>query len=73
MVVDVKIPVESTRVGKAVKELSLPKESKLALIIPHEGKAHVPTANTVLRAGDQIIALTSPELEKELRTALSGV
>ena len=73
VIVDVKISPESTTVGKAVKELSLPKESKLALIIPNEGSAHVPASNTVLRAGDQIIALTSPESEEALRTALSGI
>ena len=73
MIVDVKISLESTTVGKAVKELSLPKESKLALIIPEEGSAHVPIANTVLRAGDQVIALTTPESEEALRTALRGI
>ena len=60
VIVDVKISPESTTVGKAVKDLSLPRESKLALIIPGEGSAHVPTANTVLQAGDQIIAVTYP-------------
>jgi trk system potassium uptake protein TrkA len=73
VIVDVKISPESTTVGKTVKELSLPRESKLALIIPHEGTAHVPAANTVLRAGDQIIAVTSPESEEALRSALRGM
>ena len=73
LIVDVKVSPESTTVGKTVKELDLPKESKLVLVIPHEGIAHVPVANTALRAGDQIIALTSPESEEELRAALSGI
>ena len=73
VIVDVKISPESTTVGKIVKELSLPKESKLALVIPHKGSAHVPSAHTVLRAGDQIIALTSSESEEALRTALRGI
>ena len=72
VIVDVKVSLESSTVGKTVKDLSLPKESKLALIIPHEGSAHVPAANTVLRVGDQIIALTSPDSEDALRAALSG-
>jgi Trk K+ transport system NAD-binding subunit len=50
----------------------LPKESKLALIIPNEGSAHVPVAHTVLQAGDQIIAITPPEYKEALRAALSG-
>jgi trk system potassium uptake protein TrkA len=72
VIVDVKITPESNTVGKAVKELSLPKESKLALIIPGEGSAHVPTANTVLLAGDQIIAVTTPESKEALRAALGA-
>jgi trk system potassium uptake protein TrkA len=73
VIVDVKIIAESTTVGKTVKELALPKESKLALVIPGEGNAHVPAANTVLQAGDQVIAVTSPESEEALRAALRGV
>lgn len=71
-IVTVKIPAESTTVGKSVKELSLPEESKLALIIPKERRPHIPTGSTILQAGDQIIALTPPELEEALRTALRG-
>jgi trk system potassium uptake protein TrkA len=72
VLVDVKIIPESSTVGKTVKDLDLPKESKLALIIPHEGTAHVPAVNTVLQAGDQIIAVTDRESEEALRTALRG-
>jgi trk system potassium uptake protein TrkA len=72
VIVDVKIRPESTTVGKAVKDLTLPKDSKLALIIPNEGSAHVPVAHTILQAGDQIIAITPPESKEALRAALSG-
>jgi trk system potassium uptake protein TrkA len=72
VIVDVKISPESTTVGKTVKDLSLPKESKLALIIPNEGSAHAPAANTVLQAGDQIIAVTTPETKEALQAALRG-
>jgi Trk K+ transport system NAD-binding subunit len=73
VVVDVKISPGSATVGKTVKELSLPEKSNLALIIPHEGGARTPSANTVLQAGDQIIAVTTPESEEALRNALRGV
>jgi trk system potassium uptake protein TrkA len=73
VVVDVKISPESTTVGKTVKELSLPEKSNLALIIPHDGSARTPSPGTVLQAGDQIIAVTTPESEEALRSALSGV
>jgi trk system potassium uptake protein TrkA len=71
-IVEVRIPPTSAAIGKLVKELSLPKGSKLALIIPRNRKPHMPTPSTVLREGDQIIALTAPESEEALRTALTG-
>ncbi len=73
VVVDVKISQESATVGKTVKELSLPEKSNLALIIPAQGGARTPQANTVLQAGDQIIAVTTPESEEALRNALRGI
>jgi len=71
-IIEVKIPPDSTTVGKPIKELSLPPESILSLIIRKEQKPRVPTANTILRAGDQIIAVTSPESEEALRATLTG-
>ncbi len=71
-IVEVKIPPESTTVGKPVKELSLPPGSVLSLIIRKERKPVVPTVNTVLRAGDQVIAVTTPESEEALRATLRG-
>ena len=71
-IVEVKIPPESTTIGKAVRKLSLPQGSKLALIIRETGKNRVPTLNTIIQAGDRIIVLTSPESEEALRAALRG-
>ncbi len=71
-IVEIKIPPDSTTVGKPLKELSLPPESVLSLLIRKEQKPHVPTANTILQAGDQIIAVTTPESEEALRAALRG-
>jgi len=73
VIVDVKVFPESTTVGKTVKDLALPRESKLVLIIPTQGNVYVPTASTVLLAGDQIIALTTPESQEALRETLRGV
>jgi len=71
-IVEIKIPPESKTVGKAVKELPLPEESKLVLVIPTERKPRLATASTILQAGDRVIALTPPESEEQLRTALRG-
>ena len=71
-IVEVKIPPDSTTVGKPVKELSLPPGSVLSLIIRKAGKPIVPAASTILQAEDQIIAVTTPESEEALRTVLRG-
>jgi trk system potassium uptake protein TrkA len=71
-VVELKIPADAKTVGKEIRELTLPPENRLFLIIPKQGKPHVPTASTVLQAEDQIIAITTPDSEKALRKALRG-
>jgi trk system potassium uptake protein TrkA len=71
-IVEVKIPPNSPTIGKQVKELSLPPGSVLSLVIRKQEKPQVPTADTILQAEDQIIAVTTPESEKALRTALRG-
>ena len=71
-IVEVKIPPDSTTIGKPLKELSLPEGSKLALIISKERKPRIPTSDTILRDGDRVIATTTPESEEALRATLRG-
>jgi len=71
-IVRVKIPPEGTTVGRSVKELSLPAESRLVLVVPKEGKPRLATSGTVIKSEDSIIALTPPESEEELRAILRG-
>ena len=37
-----------------------------------EDRPHIPSASTILKAGDQVIALTTHGSEEELRAALRG-
>ena len=71
-IVEVKIPDSSATVGKKVRELSLPEGTILALVTGQNRKPHVPTPGTIIRAEDRVIAVTSPEQEAALRTALRG-
>ena len=71
-IVELKIPTNSSAVGKTIKELELPSGSVLSLIIRKSSRPIVPQAETILQAGDQIIAVASPESEGALRTALRG-
>ena len=71
-VVEVKIPGNSSAVGKPVKQLALPKGTVLSLVIRKSRRPIVPTSNTILQAEDQVIAVTSHESEDELRATLRG-
>ena len=70
--VEVKISVGAATVGKTIRELSLPPEAKLTLIIREGGETLSPASNAILRAGDRIIALTTHTAEERLRDALTG-
>ncbi len=71
-IVHVRITPEATTIGKSIRELSIPEESKLSLVISVKGKPRIPTLNYVIQEGDHIIALTPPASEDKLRTALRG-
>ena len=71
-VVEIRIPEGASTIGKAVKELALPKGSMLLLVIRQTEEPLKPDSDTILNTGDQIIATVAPELEDELRSALLG-
>jgi len=70
--VEVRIPANASTVGKPVKQLDLPSGSVLSLIVRKARRPIVPTSTTVLQAEDQVIAVTSPDSENELRAILRG-
>lgn len=71
-IVEIRIPPGSSSIGKPIKELTFPADSKLALIISADRNPHMPNPNSTLHEGDQIVALTTPDMEQALRTALTG-
>ncbi len=71
-IVEITIPLDSPTVGNSVKQLSLPLGTTLSLIIRRGQKPIVPAPDTVIQAGDQIIAATTPEAEEALKAALRG-
>jgi trk system potassium uptake protein TrkA len=70
--VEVKIPLKADTIGKSISELQLPPQTTLILIISKDKNPQVPTPDTVLKGGEQIIAVTPPESEEALRTTLLG-
>lgn len=71
-IVEVRIPQASKSVGKMVKELPLPAGSILSLLIRNGQKPQVPTPDTLIEAGDRVIALTPGDQEENFREALTG-
>jgi trk system potassium uptake protein TrkA len=70
--VQVRIPENASTVGMMVKQLELPKDSVLSLIIRKSRRPIVPSSNTFLQAEDQVIVVTSHESEDKLRATLRG-
>ena len=71
-IVEVKVPPNSTVVGKRIRDLLLPQQSLIALIIDEEGVPRVPSGDTVIQVGDRVVAVTRTETEDALRTVLVG-
>lgn len=71
-IVEVKVLEGSRAVGKAVKEMPLPPDSILSLLIRNGQKPQVPSPETIFQAGDRIIALTSTDNEQALREVLTS-
>ena len=68
-IVDLVVGDGAEVVGKRVDELKMPKGSLLISVL-RDGGGFVPTADTVLEAGDEVLAVLDPGVEKELTSYL---
>ncbi|NQU73561.1 MAG: TrkA family potassium uptake protein [Candidatus Omnitrophica bacterium] len=71
-IVRIDLTNESPVVGKQVMDMQIPKDSVLVSIL-RGGEVTIPKGDTVLKAGDDIIALTTIENERKLLDTLLGV
>lgn len=69
-IVEVRIPEDSRVVGQPVKNILLPFQSMICLVIDQDQHPKVPTGDTVIHAGDDIVAVTLHDTEEQLREAL---
>ena len=65
-IVEAVIPPGSPLIGTALRDLALPDQSTIAVII-RAGHPVFPSGQTVLRAGDEVIAMTRSDVEDRLR------
>jgi len=71
-IVEVRVKEGAAAVGKSIRELSLPTDTVLFLLIRNGQKPQAITENTVLEIDDRIIALTATANEETLRKELTG-
>ncbi len=64
-IIDMIVGEDAEVVGKRVAELRMPRGSLLISVV-RDGSGFVPTADTVLRAGDEVLAVLDPRVEEEL-------
>ncbi len=69
--VEVHLPETSPVRGKAIRDLPLPADTVIATII-REGKLVIPRGDTVLEAGDEVLAVSVVSAEPALKQALLG-
>jgi trk system potassium uptake protein len=70
-VVELKLPGDSSNVGRPLFELRLPADCAILALV-RDGHVLIPQPETVMAAGDELLALTSPESEEGLRQAIIG-
>lgn len=69
--VEMIVPGNSTINGKKVEELSLPKDC-IFVAIERGNEIFIPKGSSVIKSGDRVFAITTPEKEKLLIDILKG-
>ena len=70
-IIEVEVDPRCPCIGKAVDKLGLPSGAKLISLV-RDGKAEIAFAETILRPGDQVLAILEPGREDEVRQLLLG-
>jgi trk system potassium uptake protein TrkA len=68
--VEVRIPEDSRVVNQPVRTILLPYQSMVVLVVGEDGLPKVPSGETVIHAGDEVVAVTLHESQTQLRDAL---
>ena len=68
--VAIKVPPESGNEGRLLSDIPLPDGTIISLVIARDGSASIPNEGTLIRAGDEVVALTTPQEEASLRDLL---
>ncbi|MBI2764355.1 MAG: TrkA family potassium uptake protein [Chloroflexi bacterium] len=70
--VEIKLPETSPVAGRSIREVLLPPESLISLVVDPGGVPRIPSGDTRLQAGDALVVVTRRESAAVLREALIG-
>jgi len=70
--VDLHVLDGSGAAGQAIRSLQLPAQTLITLVVDSAGMPRVPTGDTVLHPGDEVIAVIPHAAEPDLRRLISG-
>ena len=69
--VEVTLAADAAVVDKAISEIDLPRNATFVAVVRAE-QVVMPRGDTVFEAGDEILAMVTPESEEEVRQILTG-
>lgn len=70
--VEVRIPPQAIVAGKALKDILLPPDTMISLVIDPGGMPRIPSGDTILHGEDAVVVVTRSESELALRHALTA-
>jgi trk system potassium uptake protein TrkA len=65
--IEITLAPASPSLGKQVSELDLPRSANLVAIV-RDGTLVIPRGDTVMHVGDEVLAVTTPDVEDAMRT-----
>ncbi len=70
-ILEIVLPTDSEWVGKAVKDISIPKKSLVAAVL-RDQIVHIPTGDFELAAGDRLVVFVLPEAVSKLQSKIAA-
>ncbi len=69
--VEVRLAEDSPAIDSAIKDLDIPRDSTLVAVV-RDQHVVMPRGDTVFQAGDEVLAMVTPESEDEMRQLFTG-